>query len=130
MRGPPPVRARKILAHRYVADPVGCVLHVPMAAEVAGQLGGVACSAVSEVTAYTVSVVARLVLPLRVRVIRTAWAVWGNPIPAAIVTTLYVRVTRRPWLLSVSRCPSGTVLQGSAANWLRSVFWVPLTVSA
>ena len=46
-----------------------------------------------------------------------------------MVTTLSVRISRRPCAVSVLRWPGSTCRQGSPASWRRSRGWLPFTVS-
>ena len=73
----------------------------------ASSTGRASCGARS-VIAYTVSVLHLPALPARtgrvLRVIWIAWAACGNSIPAAMVTTLSVRIPRRPCAVAVARC--------------------------
>src|SRR4051794_9533039 len=58
-----------------------------------------------------------------------AWAAWGNSMPAGMVTTFRVRISRRPCAVSALRWQVWTWRQGSSASWRRSRGWLALTVS-
>ena len=80
-------------------------------------------------TAYTVS---RLTLlrpnGLRVRVIWIASEACGKAIPAGIWISFTVRVSTRPWPLSVVVSAAGTCFQGTERSWRCRLGWLPLTI--
>lgn len=111
-----------VLAEGDVTDPVQAVLDLPVPAQPCRELVGVSPVGV-EVGDRVDGFDAPAPLAAGAGVDRSAAAdqpdgLAGvrNTIPAAMVTTFSMRISRRPWALSTVLCPTSTSRQGSSAS--------------